>query len=149
MPSRCGRVSRLKYACCACIIIFIIHIFINVHHAVSFSSFTIPIKRIFVETLLKFHGTSSNKPITNVTHWVVNGANVEIPSTCAYMCRNLTWSDKKDAFTVWEDFKAQGYMSCPHNIWDHPHFHQRSSCSLIVIIPYSHQRKICPNSLEM
>ena len=58
--------SRLKDACSAHIIFEIIHVFINVHHVVSLSSFTIHIERIFVETLLKCHGTTSNyKPITN------------------------------------------------------------------------------------
>ena len=66
MPSWCGRVSVLKDACHAHIIFEIIHVFINVHHAISLLSFTIPINEIFVETLLKCHGTSSNKPITNV-----------------------------------------------------------------------------------
>ena len=49
------------------------------------------------------------------------------------MHRNLTWLDKTCDFTVWEGFKAQGCMSCTHNVWDHPHFHQCSSCSLFVI----------------
>ena len=84
---------------------------------------------------------------TDVARWAVNGANVEIPLTCANMRWNLTWLDKTHAFTLWEGFKAQGCMSCPHNVWDHPHFHQRSSCNLIVIFCHSHQRNICCNSL--
>ena len=44
----------------------IINIFINFHHVVSLSSFSIPINGIFVETLLKCHGMSSIKnPTTN------------------------------------------------------------------------------------
>ena len=86
---------------------------------------------------------------TDVACWAAIGANVQSPSTCACMCRNLTWLDKTHAFTVWEGFKAQGCMLCPHNLWDPPHFHQRSSCSLIVIIHHSHQWNICWNSLEM
>ena len=66
---------------------------------------------------------------TDVARWAVKGANVEIPSTCACMCQNLTWLDKTHAFTVWEGFKAQGCMSCPHNLWDCPCFHQCSSLS--------------------
>ena len=86
---------------------------------------------------------------TDIARWVMKGTNVEIPSTYACMCQNLTWLDKIHAFIVWEGFKAQGCMSCPHNLWDHPHFHQRSSCNLIVIIHHSHQQSICQNSLEM
>ena len=56
---------------------------------------------------------------------------------------------KTHAFTVWEGFKAQGCMSCPHNLWDHPCFHQRSSCSLIIIIHHSHEGNLCWNSFEM
>ena len=86
---------------------------------------------------------------TDVAGWVVNGANAKIPSTCAYMCWNFTWLDKTHAFMAWEGFKAQGCMSCPHNLWYRPRFHQRSSCSLIVIICHSHQWNHCRNSLEM
>ena len=86
---------------------------------------------------------------TDVARWAVKGSNVEIPSTCAYMSQNLTWLGKTHAFMVWEGFKAQGCMSCPHNLWDHPRFHQSSSCSLIVIIHHSHQWNLCWNSLEM
>ena len=86
---------------------------------------------------------------TNIARWAVNGANVEITSTCAYMCQNLTWLDKTHAFTVWEGFKAQGCMSCPHNLWDHPCLHQCSSWSLIVIICHSHQQNLCLNSFVM
>ena len=86
---------------------------------------------------------------TDVRRWVVNGANLEIPSTCAYMRQNLTWLDKAHAFTVWEGFKTQGYMVCLHNIWDHPHLHQWSWCNLIVIICHSHIWNLCRNSLEM
>ena len=94
--------------------------------------------------------SSSPMPLsTNVSHWAVNGVNIEIPSTCAYMRRNLTWLDKTHAFTLWEGFKAQGCMPCPHNLWDRPCFHQCSSCILIVIICHSHQRNHCRNSLEM
>ena len=70
---------------------------------------------------------------TDVTSWAVKGANFEIPSTSACMRQNLTWLDKTHAFMVWDGFKAQGYMLCSHNLWDCPRFHQRSSCSLIVI----------------
>jgi hypothetical protein len=95
-----------------------------------------------------------NESITNalsidVAHWAVNGENVEIPLDFAYVRRNLTWLDKTHAFTMWEGFKVQGFMSCLHNVWDHPHFHQRSSCSLIVIFCHSHQWNLCRNSLEM
>ena len=76
-------------------------------------------------------------------------ANVEIPSTCACMHQNFKWLDKTHAFMVWEGFKAQGYMSCTHNLWYHPRFHQCSSCSLIVIIHHSHQWNLCKNSLQM
>ena len=86
---------------------------------------------------------------TDIAHWVVNGANVQIPLTCACMHQNLTWLDKTCAFTVWEGFKAQGCMLCPHNHWDCPRFHQLSSCSLIVIIHHSHQGNLCPNYLEI
>ena len=86
---------------------------------------------------------------TDVACWAVNGANVEIPSTFACMLQYLTWLDKTHAFMVWDVFKAQGCMSCLHNLWDHPRFHQRSSCSLIVIFCHSHQRNICRNSLEI
>ena len=86
---------------------------------------------------------------TDVAHWAVKGANIEIPSTCACMCQNLTWSDKTHAFTVSEGFKAQGCMSCPHNLLDRPCFHQSSSCSLIFIIHHSCQWNLCRNSLEM
>ena len=86
---------------------------------------------------------------TDIAHWDVNGDNIEIHSTCSYMCRNLTWLDKTHAFMVWEGFKAQGCMSCPHNLWDHPRFHQHSSCSLVVIIRHSHQGNLCQKSLEM
>ena len=75
---------------------------------------------------------------TDIARWVVNGANVEIPSTCSYMHWNLTWLDKTHAFMVLEGFEAQGCMSCLHNICDHPCFHQHSWCSLIVIICQSH-----------
>ena len=86
---------------------------------------------------------------TDVAHWVVNGANIEIPSTCACMRRNFTWLDKTRAFMVCEGFKAQGCMLYPHNLWDRPRFHQRSSCSLIVMIHHSNQHNLCQNSLEM
>ena len=86
---------------------------------------------------------------TDVARWVVKGANVEIPSTCACMRQNLTWLDKTHAFTVWEGFKAQACMSYPYNIWDHTCFNQRSSCSIIVIIRHSHQQNLCRNSIEM
>ena len=85
----------------------------------------------------------------DIARWVVNVANVEIPSTCAYMHQNLTWLDKTHAFMVWDGFKAQGCTSSMHNVWYRPHFHQRSSCSFTVIIHHSHQRNICWNSLEM
>ena len=85
----------------------------------------------------------------DVGRWAVNGEIVEIPSTCSCMHQNLTWLDKTHAFMLWEGFKAQGCISCPHNLWDRPHFHQRSSCSLIVISRHSHQRNLCRNSLEM
>jgi hypothetical protein len=65
MPSWCGRVSRLKDACHAHIIFDIIHVFINVHHAVSLSSFVIPINGIVVK--LSWNGMEHlpiNKPIT-------------------------------------------------------------------------------------
>ena len=65
--------------------------------------------------------------------WAVNGANVAIPSTWACMCQNLTWLDKTHAFMVWEGFKAQGCMSCLHNVWDRPCFHQHSLCNNIVL----------------
>ena len=83
---------------------------------------------------------------TNVAHWAVNGINVEIPSTYACMHQNLTWLDKTHAFTMCEDFKAQGCLTFLQNIWDHPHLHQCSSCSLMVIIRHSHQWNICQNS---
>jgi hypothetical protein len=86
---------------------------------------------------------------TDVAHWVVNGTNIQIPSTCAYMSWNLTWLDKTHAFMVWEGFKAQECMSCLHNLWYRPCFHQCSSCSLIVIIHHSHQHNRSQNSLEM
>ena len=86
---------------------------------------------------------------TDTARWVVNGANVEIPSTSTCMHRNLTWIDKTHALMVWDGFKAQGCMSSMHNVWYCPHFHQLSSCNLIVIIRYSHQWKLCRNSLEM
>ena len=86
---------------------------------------------------------------TDVARWVVNGANIAIPSTWGYMCRNLTWLDKTHAFMVWEGFKAQVCMSCLHNICDCPCFHQCSSCSIIVIIRHSHQLNLCRKSLEM
>ena len=83
---------------------------------------------------------SSPMPLSSyIARSVVNGANVQIPSTCACMHLNLAWLDKTHAFTAWEGFKAQGCMSCPHILWDCPHFHQRSSCSLIVIIRHSRQ----------
>ena len=92
----------------------------------------------------------SSMPLsTDVACWAVKGANIEIPSTCASMRRNLTWLDKTHAFTLWEGFKAQGYMSCPHNLWDRPRFHQLSSCNLVVIILHSHQGNLCQNSIEM
>ena len=81
--------------------------------------------------------------------WAVNGANVEIPSTWAWNCQNLTWLDKSHAFTVWEGLMAQGCMLCPHNVWDHPHFHKHSSCSVTVIFWHFHQWNLCRNSLEM
>ena len=154
MPSWCGRVSRLKDACHSHIIFEIIHVCINVHHVVSLSSFSIPIYGIFVETLLKCHGTSSYIPITNIMiHWhctlTSEWGNTEIPSNCSYMHRNLTWLDKTHAFTVWEGFKAQGFLTCLHMLWDHPCLHQRSSCSIIVIIHHSHLWNLCRNSLEM
>ena len=68
IPWRYVRVSRLKDAWCPRIIFEIFHICINIHHAVSLSSFVIHIYGIFDETLLKFHGTYSNTPITNVIH---------------------------------------------------------------------------------
>ena len=86
---------------------------------------------------------------TDITHWIVNVANVEITSTCACMHWNLIWLDKTHSFTVWKGFKDQGFKSCPHNVWDHPHFHQHSSWCLIVIIHHSHQWNLCQNSLEM
>ena len=98
------------------------------------------------------HIPTSPSPVplyTDVTHWAVKRANVEISSTCAYMCRNLTWLDKTYAFTVWEGFKAQGCLTCSKNIWDHPHLHQHSSCSLMVIIRHSHKWNLCQNSIEM
>ena len=150
MPSWCGRVSRLKDACHACIMFDSVHAFINVHHAVLVSSFSIPIKGIFVETLLKCHGTSSNyKPNPNTIIHRRRTLSHEMGQRCACMHRNLTWLEKTHAFIVWEGFRAKGCMSCPHNLWDRPHFHQRSSCSLIVIIRHSHQQSLCQNSLEM
>ena len=86
---------------------------------------------------------------SDVAHWAVKGANIEIPWTCACMSRNLIWLDKTHAFTMWEGFKAQGCLTCSKNIWDRPCFHQRSSCSLVVIILHSHQQNLCRNSLEM
>ena len=86
---------------------------------------------------------------TDVTRWVVNGANIEISSTCACMRRNLAWLDTTHTFMVWDGFKDQGCMSFTCNVWYHPHFHQRSSCNLFVIIRHSHQQNICWNSLEM
>ena len=50
---------------------------------------------------------------------------------------------------VWEGIKAQGCMSCPHNVWDHPYFHQQLSCSVIIVIHHSHQWNICRISLEI
>ena len=85
----------------------------------------------------------------DVARWEVNGANFGIPINFAYMCRNLTWLDNTHAFIVWEGVNTQGCMSFPHNIWDFPHLHQRSSCSLIVIIRHSHLCNLCQNSLEM
>ena len=86
---------------------------------------------------------------TDVAHWVVKGANVEIPSTCACMCQNLTWIDKTHAFMVWDGFKVEGCMSFMHNVWYRPYFHQHSSCNLTVIIHHSHQWNLFQNSLEM
>ena len=86
---------------------------------------------------------------TDIASWVVKGANIKITSTYSYMHRNLTWLDKTRTFTLWEGFKDQGCMSCPYNVWDHPHFHKRSSCSLIIIILHSHHWNLCRNSLEM
>ena len=154
MPSRSGRVSRLKDACRAHIILEIIHVFINVHHVVLLSSFAIPINKIFFKTLLKCHGCIPTSPSpmplsTGIARWGVNGANIEITSICAYMRRNLTWLDKTHAFTVWEGCKDRGYMSCLHNLWDRPCFHQGSSCSVIVIINHSQQWNRCRNYLEM
>ena len=86
---------------------------------------------------------------TDVTRWVVYRSSVEIPSTCSYMRQNFTWLDKTYAFMVWEGFKAQEWLTFPQTIWDHPHLHQRSSCSLMVIIIHSHQWSLCRNSIEM
>ena len=103
-----------KDACCACIIFEIIQVFINVHHAVSLSSFAIPIKGIFIETILK-----------------------------------CSWNIFQQAFMLWEGFKAQGCISCLHNVWHHQYFHQHSSCSVIVIILHSHQwSKLSWNVME-
>ena len=82
---------------------------------------------------------SSKNPITNAMihrHRTLNSewGNVEIPSNCACIHQNLTWLDRAHAFMVWDGFKAQGCLTCPHNIWDCPSLHQSSSCSLIVII---------------
>ena len=110
------------------------------------------ISRNSLEMSWKVFQLTSPSPIPlsiDVTRWAVNGANVEIPSTCAYMCQNLTWLDKTHASMAWEGFKDQGCMLCPHNRWDRPRFHQCSSCSLIVIICHSHQLNHCQNSLEM
>ena len=143
MPSYYGRVSRLEVTYCAPIIFEIIHIFINVHHVVSLSSFSIPINEIFFETLLKCHEMSSNKRAHHLFHCPLTPTlSSEWGQHCdsfnlGCMCRILTWLDKTHTFMVWEGFKAQVCMSCLHNIFDHPHFHQRSSCSLIVIILHS------------
>ena len=85
----------------------------------------------------------------DVTRWAVNQANVEISSNCACMHQNLTWLDKTPTFIMWEGFKAQGYLTYPQNIWDHPRLLQCSSCSLMVIIRHSHQQNLCRNSIEM
>ena len=143
----------LKDACHAHIMFEIIHTFINVHDAVSLSSFLIPIYGTFVETILKCHGTSSNTPTSNGIHQpciVSNewGQRWNSFNLWLYVW-NLTWLDKTHAFIVWEGFKSQGCMLCPHSIWDCPHFHQRSSCSLTVIIHHSHQGNLCWNYLEM
>ena len=112
----------------------------------------------FIESLLKLSWNVMERlptcpsPMswsTNVAHWAVNGANVELPLTCSCMCWILTWLDKTHAFMVWDGFKAQGCMSCLHTLWDRPHFHQHSSCSLNVIIRHSHQQNLCWNTLEM
>ena len=50
---------------------------------------------------------------------------------------------------VCKGFKTQGSLPSPHNIQDRPSLHQRSSCSLIVIVCHSHLFNICRNSLEM
>ena len=95
---------------------------------------------------------TSPSPMTlsiDVARWAVKGANVEIPSNCVCMHQNFTWLDKTHSFMLWEGFKAQGCMSCPHNHWDCPRFHQLSSCSLIVIICNSHQENLCRNYPEM
>ena len=108
--------------------------------------------RKYLEMAWNIFQLTSPPPIplsTNVARWGVNGANIEIPSTCSYMCWNLTWLNKTHAFMVWDGFKAQGCMWCMHNLWDHPCFHQCSSCNLIVIICHSHQRNRCRKSLEM
>ena len=70
---------------------------------------------------------------TDVARWAVKGANFEIPSTCAYMCQNLTWLDKTHAFVVWEGFKAKWCMSFLHNVWDRPRFHHHSWCNNVVL----------------
>ena len=85
----------------------------------------------------------------DTTRWAVNRDNVEIPSNCASMLQNLTWLGKTHALMVWEGFNAQGFMSCPLNIWDRPRLHQLSWCNLIVIIHHSHLWNLCQNSLEM
>ena len=62
---------KAQGSCCSCILFEIIHIFINVHYAVSLSSFAIPINGIFFETLLKCHETSSNKRAHHLCHYLL------------------------------------------------------------------------------
>ena len=117
MLSWCGIVSRLKDACHSCIMFEIIHIFINVHHClivVIRHSHQRNVCQNSLEMSWNTFQLTNPSPLplaTDVTRWVVNGANVEIPSTCAYMHRNLTLLDKRHAFTVWEGFKSQGMSS--------------------------------------
>ena len=149
-----ARVSQLKDARRPHIIFEIFHVCINIHHAVSLSSFIIP-KYEYLSKLswnIMEHLPTSPSPMpwsTDAAHWALNGANVVITSNCACMHRNLTWLDKTHAFMVWDGFKAQGCMSFMHNVWYRPHFHQCSSCSFFVIFFHSHQRNIFQHSLEM
>ena len=133
MPSWYGMVSRLKDACRARIMFEIIHIFINVHHCliiIIHHSHQWNFYRNSLEMSWNVFQLKIPPPMplsTDVACWVVNGANVEIPSACSCMHQNLTCLHKTHTFTAWEGFKAQGRMSCLHNIWYCPRFHRRSS----------------------